>query len=273
MEFTKMQAAGNDFVLIDGLEKKYEYSQLAKVLCDRRFGVGGDGLMSCEKSDRADIKMVYYNSDGSEAKMCGNGIRCFSKFVYDNGIVKKEKFSVETGAGIKTVQLYLDEERRVEKIKVDMGRPIYEPKKIPVAIEKDKIINEILSLENEEIIFSTVLVGVPHTIIFVDDLETIDVNALGETIEKNLLFPERTNVNFIEIIDREKIKIKTWERGAGRTLACGTGSCASVVIGHEIGKLSEEVSVLTEGGEIKVCLKNGEIFLEGTATTVFKGVI
>ena len=273
MKFAKMVAAGNDFVLFNGFIYPIEnYGQLAKKVCDRHFSVGADGMMVCEKSEIADIKMVYYNSDGSRGEMCGNGIRCFSKFVYDNKLVKNKTFTVETLAGIKTIWLETDEKDKVKSVKVNMGYPIFEPNKIPVDINKEKVVLESINVDGKEIEFSSVLVGVPHTVIFVDDINDIDVNEFGSKIEVHPMFPKKTNVNFIEVVDRKNINIYTWERGAGRTLGCGTGSCASVVMGNMLGKLDDSVNVKTEGGSLEVQLKeNYEIFMKGGATTICIG--
>lgn len=274
MEFVKMEAAGNDFIIFNGF--KYEiknYDQLAKKVCNRHFGVGGDGILVCENSKVADIKMVYYNSDGSQGEMCGNGIRCFSKYVYEERLVNRDSFSVETLAGIKTVDLSL-KDNRVKSIKVDMGSPIFEAKYIPINIDKVKILEETLIVSGEKIIFSSLLVGVPHTVIFVEDIKHVDINTLGREIEANPLFPRKTNVNFVEVVNKDKINIYTWERGAGRTLGCGTGSCASVVVGNLLGKLGNIVQVKTEGGELQVQLdNNGEIFLKGGANIICKGAL
>lgn len=273
MEFTKMVAAGNDFVLFNGFKYSIDdYEELAKKACDRHFSVGGDGIMVCEKSEIADIKMIYYNSDGSRGEMCGNGIRCFSKFVYDNGLVKDKIFTVETLAGIKTIWLETDEQDKVKSVKVNMGYPIFDPDKIPVNIDKEKVISETINIDGKEMFFSTILVGVPHTIIFVDDIDDIDVNELGRKIETHSMFPKKTNVNFIEVVDRKNINIYTWERGAGRTLGCGTGSCASVVMGNMLGKLDDVVNVKTEGGNLQVQLEaNYEIYMKGGAQTICVG--
>lgn len=273
MEFTKMEAAGNDFVIFDGFKYNIDnYRELAINACDRHFSVGGDGIMICKESNTADLKMVYYNSDGTEGEMCGNGIRCFSKYAYENNIISKTTFTVETLAGIKTIYLELDEEQKVKSIEVNMGKPIFEPSAIPVKLNKDKVLEERLEIDGKELVFSSVLVGVPHTIIFIDDMDYIDINYLGRKIENHPMFPEKTNVNFVKIIERNKINIYTWERGAGRTLGCGTGSSASVVIGNLLGKLDQKVHVITEGGELEIQLREGEqIFMRGGANTICIG--
>lgn len=275
MKFTKMVAAGNDFVLYNGFEYNINnYSNLAIKSCDRHFGIGADGIMICEESDIADIKMIYYNSDGSRGEMCGNGIRCFSKYVYENDIIDKKIFTIETLAGIKTICLEINEKDIVEIIKVDMGKPIFASNKIPVNIDSDEVLLENIVIDGVGITFSAVLVGVPHIVIFIDDIRHIDINGLGKKLEVYFLFPRKTNVNFVEIVDRNNINIYTWERGAGRTLGCGTGSCAGVALGSRLGKLDKLVNVKTEGGELQVELKdNYEIYMKGEATTICTGAM
>ncbi|MCQ8212495.1 diaminopimelate epimerase [Cetobacterium somerae] len=274
MKFNKMQGAGNDFLLFNGVKNKYEnYSKMAKKLCDRRYGVGGDGIMIAEKSESADIKMVYYNSDGSKGEMCGNGIRCFSKFIYEEEIVQKKEIAIETGDGIKIAYLKVNNKNQVESITISMGKARLTPKEIPVLLEKESVINEKINIDGKDLVFSAVLIGVPHAIIISKELDTLDVNFLGERIEKNKLFPKNINVNFIQILDKNRIKIKTWERGAGRTLACGTGSCSGVYIANLLGLVEEEVFVETEGGILIIKIQGDEVFMTGAAETTFKGEV
>lgn len=274
MKFYKMQGAGNDFVLFDGINNDCSHiPSLAKKICDRKFGVGGDGIMIALPSKTADIKMVYYNSDGSLGEMCGNGIRCFSKFVYDTKLVKSTFIKIETDAGIKEAKLFTDEMNLVQKIKIFMGNTIFDPKKIPVNVEGKDAINKKIIIDNNELIFSTILVGVPHTVIICKNLENVEVDYLGSLIEKHSIFPKKTNVNFIEIINNHKIKIKTWERGAGRTLACGTGSCASAFLANYFNLTNSIVEVETEGGNILVELGPNGIYMTGSAEITFKGEI
>ncbi|WP_297407456.1 diaminopimelate epimerase [uncultured Cetobacterium sp.] len=271
MKFKKMQGAGNDFLLFDGINNKYEnYSEMAKKLCDRRFGVGGDGIMIAEASACADIQMVYYNSDGSRGEMCGNGIRCFSKFIYEEGLIKDKIINIETGDGIKTSKLKVLGSEVLE-VTISMGRGRMDPSLVPVLTNKKEALEDDLIIDGNKIIYSSVLVGVPHTVIVCKELEKIDINRIGSVIEKHQNFPRNTNVNFIQILDRNNIKIKTWERGAGRTLACGTGSCASVYIGNRLNLLENDVVVETEGGILKIKLLNDEIFMTGGAETTFEG--
>lgn len=273
MEFTKMEAAGNDFVIFNGLRYEIEdYSRLALKTCDRHFSVGGDGILVCKESKVADIQMLYYNSDGSQGEMCGNGIRCFSKYIYEEGIINKKEFTVETLAGIKKVWLETNERNLVDTVKVNMGKPVFNPKYIPVNIEGDMVIDENLEIDGMKITFSSLLVGVPHTIIFVDDINNVDINTLGKKIENHPLFPKKTNVDFVEVVARNRINIYTWERGAGRTLGCGTGSSASVVIGNLKDRLDNVVQVKTEGGELEIQIEEDfEIYMKGGARRICDG--
>lgn len=269
-----MEAAGNDFVIFNGFKYQIkDYSNLAIKVCDRHFSVGADGILLCENSHMADIKMIYYNSDGSIGEMCGNGIRCFAKYVYEEGIINKKVFTVETLAGIKRLWLETDEDNKVKAVRVNMGKAKLNPKDIPVNINKDRVINELIKIDGKEIIFSSVQVGVPHTVIFVDNIENVDINCLGRKIETHSLFPNKTNVNFVEVIDRNNINIYTWERGAGRTLGCGTGSCASAVIGNILGRLDNIVHVKTEGGEMEIQIEEDyEIYMKGGENRICDGV-
>lgn len=273
MEFDKYQAAGNDFIIVNGLKREIrDYSKLALKICSRHFGVGADGLMVCEKSNVSDIKMLYYNSDGSQGEMCGNGIRTFSKYIYDCKIIKKKNISIETLAGIKYVYLEIDGKNNIESIKVDMGYPIFEPLKIPVDIEGNEVFEKELVVGNKTYIYSALKVGVPHAVIFTNNISECNINSVGKKIENHPIFPENINVNFVEIKDRKNISIYTWERGSGRTLGCGTGSCASVVIGKRLDKLDNSVNVKTEGGELKVELTDDEnIYMIGRAVHIANG--
>ena len=275
MKFDKYIATGNDFIIFNGIDKsETDYNKLALNVCNRHFGVGADGILVCENSLVSDIKMLYYNSDGSQGEMCGNGIRCFSKYIYDYGIIEKRDISIETLDGIKDVNLDTNELNKVKEIKVDMGYPSFGPDKIPVKSKKDSLLNEKIILDGEEYIYSAVLVGVPHVVIFVEDIQTININDIGKKIENDPIFPRKTNVNFVEILDKENVNIYTWERGAGRTLGCGTGSCASVVIGKTLGKLNDKVYVNTEGGRLKVELDGDfKIYMIGNASHICKGEI
>jgi diaminopimelate epimerase len=272
VEFTKIHGTGNDFVLINDLNNSFvgKEKDLSEKICHRRFGVGADGVIFVRNSSIADTQMVIYNSDGSYAEMCGNGIRCFAKYVYDNKIVLKDEITIETGDGIKIA--YLDiENKKVNSVKIDMGTYTFEPSKIPVK-GNDEIIDLELKENGKVYKVTTLLLGVPHTIIF-GELDSIDVNE-GKAVEFNDLYPVRTNVNFCEVVDRSFVKVKTWERGAGPTMACGTGSCAAVVVANMFGKTDNIVKVSVPGGEMTIELtEDKRVFMTGPAITVFEGAM
>lgn len=274
MKFWKLHGAGNDFVAIDGRFDNISsdsYNELAQKLCHRHFGIGADGLLVVKECENADVEMVYYNSDGSRANMCGNGLRCFCKFVYDNKIVKGNTFSVYTLDGVKYIELdVLDDE--IQSITVNMGKPTFNSKSIPVDIDKEKFINEEITALDKTFTVSSVLMGVPHTIIFVEELDKDFVKKYGPKLEKHDIFPQNTNVNFVKVIDKDNIEVYTWERGCGYTLACGTGMTASAIISNLLGKASEYVSVKSEGGivNIKIC---DDIFMIGNAVKICEGEV
>ncbi|AYD40616.1 diaminopimelate epimerase [Clostridium fermenticellae] len=269
MKFVKMNGNGNDFVIIDDrkCEFKGKESQIAKILCDRHFGIGGDGILIVRNSEIAQIQMVIINSDGSYASMCGNGIRCFAKYVWDNHIVDSNPIKIETGDGVKDAFLHM-ENSKVEKVTINMGKPSFDCKSIPANCE-DEIVNKKIKLHGREYNITTMLMGVPHTIIF-GNLDDFDINE-GKYIEKYELFPEGTNVNFCEIVDKNKIKVKTWERGAGATLACGTGNCSSVIAANKLGFTGDKVEVHIPGGKLLVQIKENGVFMTGPALISFKG--
>ncbi len=274
MEFTKMQGAGNDFLLIDGF--KYNYEEIVpkiKNLCDRRFGVGGDGVMTALPSESCDVKMYYYNSDGSQGEMCGNGIRCFVKFVYEKGIVKKNFMKIETLAGVQTASLEINEKDEVEKIEIEIGNIKYNPAEIPVLVEGENAFNKKLEIDGQEIIFSTVFLGVPHTVVFIEKEGQYDVNDIGSKMEVHPMFPKKTNVNFVLPVSDDEIKIFTWERGAGRTLACGTGSSSAALLSHKLKGLKNKIKVITEGGELEVKILSDRVKLIGGAQITFEGTV
>ncbi len=229
MKFTKMHGLGNDYVYIDAIHQKVENeSSLAQIISDRHFGVGSDGLILICESNVADFKMRMFNSDGSEAEMCGNGIRCVGKFVYDKGLTDKTEITIETLAGIKTLQLNI-KGGKVETARVDMGEPILTPKKIPVMSNEEPVQNLKVAAQDKEFTFCCVSMGNPHAITVVEDVENFNVAKYGSVLEVAPVFPNKTNVEFVQIIDKEHIKMRVWERGAGETLACGTGACGTAV--------------------------------------------
>lgn len=274
MKFTKMQGAGNDFLLIDGF--KYNYEEIVpkiKNLCDRRFGVGGDGVMMALPSETCDVKMYYYNSDGSQGEMCGNGIRCFVKFVYEKGIVKKNFMKIETLAGIQTASLEINAKDEVEKIEIEIGNIKYNPAEIPVLTEGENAFNKTLEIDGEKIVFSTIFLGVPHTVVFIEKENQYNINEIGSKMEVHPVFPRKTNVNFVLPVSNDEIKIFTWERGAGRTLACGTGSSSAALLYHKLKGMKDRIKVITEGGELEVKILSDRVKLIGGAQITFEGTV
>ena len=268
IEFTKMHGLGNDYIYIDITDKQKsdikenELPKIARFLSNRHFGIGGDGIILIEKSEIADFKMRIFNSDGTEAEMCGNGIRCFAKYIYENGLTKRENLKIETLAGIKEIKLIKNDKNKIEKIEVNMGIPKIE----------EKIRLKILDKEFE---ITNISMGNPHAVIFVDDVEKVDLEKYGPAIENNKYFPNRTNVEFVEILDKNLVKMRVWERGAKETYACGTGACAVVVAGYINNLNKRKVKVILKGGELEINWKEktNEIYMTGIATEVFKGKI
>ena len=275
IKFTKMHGLGNDYVYMDAIHQKIENeSSLAQFVSNRHFGIGSDGLILISKSDVADFKMRMFNSDGSEAEMCGNGIRCVGKFVYDKGLTDKTTVTIETLAGIKTLELNT-KEGKVETVKVDMGEPILSPKEIPVISDEEPVKNLMLEAEGRKFKFTCVSMGNPHAITEVENTEKFDVEKYGKVLEVDKAFPNKTNVEFIQIIDKNHVKMRVWERGAGETLACGTGACATAVACYLNGKTDRNVEVELLGGKLFIEWneENNHIYMIGPAVTVFEGVI
>ena len=276
LKFTKMHGLGNDYVYMDAINQKIENrSELAKFVSDRHFGIGGDGLILICPSEVADFRMQMFNQDGSEAEMCGDGIRCVGKFVYDKGLTDKENITIETLAGIKTLEMKVDN-NKVQEVKVDMGEPILEPEKIPVTFSKRPVKDLKLNILDRNFTFTCVSMGNPHSITFIDeDVEKFDIQKYGRLIEVDKTFPNKTNVEFVNIIDNKTLKMRVWERGAGETLACGTGACSVAVAGVLNGYTSREVTVNLLGGNLKINWNgiDNHIYMTGPATTVFEGQI
>ncbi|OSA94813.1 UNVERIFIED_ORG: diaminopimelate epimerase [Clostridium botulinum] len=271
MEFYKMHGAGNDFIFIEDFNCEIkDECNLAKKVCDRHFGIGADGLVIVRKSKKSSAKMVIINSDGSRANMCGNAIRCFGKYVYENKIINKLKFSIETGDGIKEIELILKDEN-VEYVKVYMGKPSFNGSDIPLN-NLDELIDQEVAIGKEKYNMTSLLMGVPHTIIFENHKE-YEVQE-GENIEKFSLFKKGTNVDFVKVNDKNHIRVNTWERGAGATLACGTGCCASVVVAKKLGYISEEkIFVKAPGGNLIVEVLEDGVYMSGPAEFICKGNI
>lgn len=275
IKFTKMHGLGNDYVYIDAINQKIENeSSLAKFVSNRHFGIGSDGLILICKSDSADFKMRMFNSDGSEAEMCGNGIRCVGKFVYDKGLTDKTIVKIETLAGIKTLVLNT-KDGKVETARVDMGEPILEAEKIPVISKEQPVKNLELEAENKKFKFTCVSMGNPHAITIVENTKEFDVEKYGKILEVDKAFPKKANIEFAQIIDKENIKMRVWERGAGETLACGTGACASVVASVLNGYTERDVNVNLLGGKLNVKWDKNDnhVYMTGPANIVFEGTI
>lgn len=275
MEFVKMEGCGNDYVYVNGFNTKIDNpNKLSEIVSDRHFGIGSDGLIVINPSEVADFKMSMYNADGSEGKMCGNGIRCVAKYVYDYKMTDKEVITVETLAGIKTLKLNV-ENGKVKTVRVNMGSPIINAKDVPVISDKEKVINEPVVIDGKEYGITCVSMGNPHAITFVDDTDSLKIEKIGPGFEKNEIFPDRVNTEFIQIIDRKTIKMRVWERGSGETLACGTGACASVVACVLNNLTDNKVTVKLLGGdlEIKYDIDENTVYMTGPARIAFTGNI
>ena len=273
IKFTKMHGLGNDYVYIDAINQKIENeSSLAKFVSNRHFGIGSDGLILICKSDIADFQMRMFNSDGSEAEMCGNGIRCVGKFVYDKGLTDKTTVKIETLAGIKTLVLNT-KDRKVETARVDMGEPILEAEKIPVISKEQPVKNLELEVENKKFKFTCVSMGNPHAITIVENTKEFNVERYGKILEVDKAFPKKANIEFVQIIDKENIKMRVWERGAGETLACGTGACATAVACNLNGLTDRKVNIELLGGTLNIEWneKDNHVYMTGPAVTVFDG--
>ena len=273
MQFWKMHGLGNDYIVVDNRNEKISGKHakaLAKKLCERRFSIGADGLLLCSNSRVADAKMRIFNADGSEAEMCGNGIRCFAKYCYENNIVEKQDFTVETLSGIKHVWLSLNG-NEVGAVKVDMGTPNWQRSSIPM-IGQGTCINEDLKVDDEPFKVTCLSMGNPHCIIFVNCIDCFPVEEIGAKIENHKAFPNRTNVGFAEVLSTNELNLRVWERGCGETLACGTGTCAAVAAANKLGLVGSNVTVHVLGGELNVEIAE-TIFLTGRTEKVFEGTL
>ena len=275
MEFTKMEGCGNDYVYVNGFTYKIKNpNKVSEFVSNRNFGIGSDGLIMVNPSDKADFRMNMYNADGSEGKMCGNGIRCVAKYVYDNKMTDKTTITVETLSGIKTLVLNV-EDGKVRTVRVDMGSPILKAKDVPVISEKEQVIDEPIMIDNKEYKITCVSMGNPHAITFIDDTDSLDIESIGPKFEKNEIFPDRINTEFIQIVDRNTIKMRVWERGSGETLACGTGACASVVACVLNNLTENKVTVKLLGGDLFIEYNREEntVYMTGPARVSFVGNI
>ena len=275
MFFTKMEGCGNDYVYVDCTREALNNPKaVARRVSDRHFGIGSDGLILIKSSDRADFFMEMYNADGSQSPMCGNGIRCVGKFVYDKGLTSKTSISVDTLAGVKYLDLNV-KDGKVATVKVNMGKPVLEPKQIPVITDNNTVINETITVDGRDYRMTCVSMGNPHAVVFVDSTENFPVEEVGSLFENHERFPERVNTEFAEVVDRTHMKMRVWERGSGETWACGTGTCATVVAAVLNGLCDTSVEVKLLGGTLWITWdrENDLIYMEGPATTVFEGEI
>ena len=273
LKFTKMQGCGNDYLYINCFENVLKHpEQVSKILSDRHFGVGGDGIILICPSETADAKMRIFNQDGSEGKMCGNGIRCVGKYLYDTGMVKKTELNVETLSGIKTLRLFLKGDT-MDSVAVDMGKAELTPEKIPVKLEGERIIGVPVKIDGILWRITCVSMGNPHCVVFCSDVDGLDLPALGPSFENNSLFPERVNTEFVQVIDSHTIKRRVWERGSGETWACGTGACAAAVASVLNGfcEKNQEITVHLRGGDLKILDRGDTVIMTGEARTVFTG--
>ena len=274
MKFTKMQGLGNDYVYVNCFEEKIEDpSALAVTISDRHFGVGSDGLIMINPSDVADCEMEMYNADGSRGEMCGNGIRCVGKYVYDYGLTDKTEISVETLAGIKYLKLFV-ENGKVTKVTVDMGSPILTPAEIPVIANGERVVDEPILVDGEEYRMTCVSMGNPHAVVYVDDVQGLEIEKIGPKFENHERFPNRVNTEFVKVLDRHTVEMRVWERGSGETLACGTGACATAVACILNGLTEDDVTVKLLGGDLQIQWdkEKNTVFMTGPATVVFDGV-
>ena len=273
MKFTKMEGCGNDYVYVNGFEEKIDNpNEVAIAVSDRHFGIGSDGLIIINPSEVADFKMCMYNADGSEGKMCGNGIRCVAKYVYDFKLTDKDVITVETLSGIKTLKLNV-ENGKVKTVRVNMGAPILECDKVPVKYDDEKMINKPVKGDGKAFNITCVSMGNPHAVTFINDTDNLEIEKIGPKFENNEIFPDKVNTEFIQIIDKKTVKMRVWERGSGETFACGTGACASVVA-SVLNRLTEnKVTVKLLGGELEIEYNQDEntVYMTGPARVVFTG--
>lgn len=273
MKFTKMHGCGNDYVYVDGFsERIQDKPAFARAVSDRHFGIGSDGAIFINRSKEADFEMEMYNADGTRGEMCGNGIRCVAKFVYDKGLTDKKKISVVSFGKVKYLDLNV-EKGKVKSVKVNMGAPVLRAADVPVKSVMEQSVDEPIIVGGKEYRMTCVSMGNPHTVVFVKNLADLDIAAVGPLFENHEVFPNRTNTEFVEIVDRNRVNMRVWERGSGETLACGTGCCATVVACVLNGLTEEKVTVGVLGGEIEIFWDRKEdlVYMTGPAATVFEG--
>ena len=276
MKFTKMHGCGNDYVYVDCTNEMIENpSEVSKYVSDRHFGIGSDGLILICSSETADFRMAMYNADGSEGAMCGNGIRCVAKYVYDKGLTDKKNISIETKSGIKELELTV-EDGKVSLVKVNMGAPILKAKDIPVDVDTEKCIDSDINVDGKDYKITCVSMGNPHAVTFIDeDVKTFPIEKIGPKVENHPMFPDWVNTEFVQVLNRHEVNMRVWERGSGETLACGTGTCATVVACVLNGLTDDEVTVHLLGGDlfIKYDRENDTVWMTGPAVIAFEGTI
>lgn len=273
MKFTKMQGCGNDYVYINGFTEKIgDKPAFVRAVSDRHFGVGGDGAIFINPSEEADFEMEMYNADGTRAEMCGNGIRCVAKYVYDKGLTDKKQISITSFGNVKYVELYVDD-GLVRSVKVNMGAPELDAKKVPVKSAMERSVDEPITVNGKEYRMTCVSMGNPHAVVFMENITKLDIASIGPLFENHEVFPNRTNTEFVEVVDRTHVNMRVWERGTGETLACGTGCCATVAACVLNGLTEDEVTVRVLGGEIDIRWDRNKnlIYMTGPAETVFEG--
>lgn len=277
LKFSKMHGTGNDYIYVNGFtEKLINPAKAAKDLSDRHFAIGSDGLIIVAPSKVADVRMIMYNSDGSEGKMCGNGIRCVAKYAYDHGLTDKKVMKIETASGIKKIEVTVNDENKVEYVKVDMGKAVLTPKDIPMLVDGDSFIEGEIEVNNEKYTATAVSMGNPHLVIFMKGIDELDLDRIGPYFENHELFPEQVNTEFVEIIDEHNFKMRVYERGTGETMSCGTGTCAVTVAAVKNGyaRYGEELNIHIKGGILKdTYYEDGTVIMKGMATHVFDGEI
>lgn len=273
MKFTKMHGIGNDYVYMDCTKERLENpGEIARLVSDRHKGIGSDGLILIQSSDEADFEMAMYNADGSYGKMCGNGIRCVAKYVYDNGLTDKTEISVISGGAVKYLKLTV-ENGKVKKVRVNMGEPILKPSEIPVVGEGDKLVAAPIVVDNQVYEMTCVSMGNPHAVVFLGGVDDLKIEEIGPRFEQHERFPDRVNTEFVERIDRKNLKMRVWERGSGETMACGTGACATAVAAILNGYAERDVTVHLLGGDLEISWDETDncVYMTGPAATAFTG--
>jgi len=273
MRFTKMHGAGNDYVYVNCFAQPVRHpAALARAVSDRHAGIGGDGLVLILPSRKADARMRMFNPDGTESEMCGNGLRCLAKYVYDHGLARKKELRVETGAGVLTLQLFPGRDGLIERVRVDLGRPRLRPKDIPVRLRGQRAVDAPIKVAGRRRRMTCVSMGNPHAVFFVHDVAKVELERLGPAVERHPLFPRRTNVHIAQVLGRREVRMRTWERGTGVTLACGTGAGAVCVAGALSGRTERRILAHADGGDLELeWADDGHVFKTGPAVEVFSG--